>query len=196
MSNLPELPPPVTRTEQLTVKKAFPAIGAGFFILTHIINCICVVVIFIHLGLTIPALMPYAGAVFFAFVFIIGCYWGILRLAAPERAGNSILEWSSKVQASSNTSDEKISRARRIFFGTTGVLYACGGLTNLLFSRKSPDYSVYKFAFGLLCLSFGAGFICVAYIGRLPTKKGNHDSQSESDEVTPGEYKDDNTTAQ
>ncbi|KAG0702128.1 hypothetical protein DFH29DRAFT_923215 [Suillus ampliporus] len=201
MSNLPE--PPQKLTERLTVKKAFQAIGAGIFILAGLIDSFCITVVFIHLSATIPALKLYAGyvasytlgarTVFLVVVFLVGCYWCILRLVAPERAGSSILEWNSKVQA--NTSNEKLGRARRIW-SVVGALNTCNGLFSVFRWWKAPDFDVYQFVTGLALLSLGAGSIYVAYVGRLSPKKINNVSQPELDEVTPGEDKDDSTTTQ
>ncbi|KAG1777910.1 hypothetical protein EV702DRAFT_1098350 [Suillus placidus] len=126
MSNLSESPPSLT--EKLTVRKVLRAIGAGIFLLSHIINGICMAVIFTYLAATIPALEPYAiyfaaytlGArtVSLTCVFLVGCYWCCLRLIAPKQAG-SISEWSSKVNAhfceALNPSNGKLGRAGRTY---------------------------------------------------------------------------------
>ncbi|KAG1744639.1 uncharacterized protein EDB91DRAFT_1246754 [Suillus paluster] len=215
MLNLDE-PPPVT--EQLTVKKALRVVGIGLYVIAHIINGLCIAVVFIHLGSTVPTLKPYAGyvafytlgarSIFFVVVFFVGCYWCILRLVAPKQAGSNISDWSLKMQASMNPSDGKIGRARRIFsvatysFAAVGALNTYNGSSIVFRSWKAPEFSAYQFVAGLVLLGAAAWLIHIAYAGRLPTNKGenitlgNNDSQPESDEVTPGEYKEDDTTAQ
>jgi hypothetical protein len=218
MSNLPE--PPPSLTEKLTVKKVLRVIGAGILVFSNIINSICIAVIFIYLGSTIPVLKPYAGyvavymlgarTVFFALVFLIGCYWCCLRLVAPKQAGSSISEWSSKAQArfreTSSPSNGKLGNAGRTYFATMGILNTFNGLGFGFRSWKEPVFGVYQPVISIIYLIAAAWSIRTAYVGRVPTKKGtrgknmtvgNNDGQPETDEVTPpGKYKDDNTTTQ
>ncbi|KAG1777908.1 hypothetical protein EV702DRAFT_1098342 [Suillus placidus] len=126
MSNLSESPPSLT--EKLTVRKVLRAIGVGIIFLSHIINGICMAVIFTYLAATIPALEPYAiyfaaytlgATVFLTFVFLVGCYWCCLRLMAPKQAGSSISEWGPKVSAhfreALSPSNGKLGRAGRTY---------------------------------------------------------------------------------
>lgn len=219
MSNLPEPPPSVT--EKLTVKNVLQTICAGVFVLSNIINNVCIAVIFIYLGSTIPVLKPYAdyvavymlGArtVCLVLVFFVGCYWCCLRLVAPKQAGSNISQWGSKLQASCKAfspKNGKIGRAGRTYFAVVGVLNTFNGLGSALLSWKQPKFGVYHPMMGIIYLLCAAWSIRIAYVGRVPTLKGtrgedmtltvgNDDSQPESDEVTPpGEYKDDDTTTQ
>ncbi|KAG1844704.1 hypothetical protein F4604DRAFT_219873 [Suillus subluteus] len=125
MSNSTEPPPPLT--EKLAVKKVLTSIGAGIFVLSNIINSICIAVIFTYLGSTIPVLGPYARyvavytlgvrTVFLTCAFLVGCYWCCLRLVAPKQAGSSISEWCSKAKVHPwnflNPSNGKLGRAGR-----------------------------------------------------------------------------------
>ncbi|KAG1807868.1 uncharacterized protein BJ212DRAFT_732170 [Suillus subaureus] len=163
MSNSLEPPPPLT--EKLTVKEVLISIGVGIFFLFNVINSICIVVIFIYLGSTIPVLKPYAtyvavytlGArtVFFACMFLVGCYWCCLRLVAPKQAGSSISEWYSKVQVHSSKASvpsyRKLGKAGRTFFATTGVLYAFNGLHYCFRPERVPEFGVYKPVIGEGC---------------------------------------------
>ncbi|KAG2344230.1 hypothetical protein BDR05DRAFT_962135 [Suillus weaverae] len=208
MSNLSESPPSLT--EKLTVRKVLRAIGVGIIFLSHIINSICIGVIFTYLAVTIPALEPYAiyfaaytfGArtVFLTCVFLAGCYWCCLRLIAPKQAGSSISEWGSKVSAhireALNPSNGKLGRAGRTYYAATGVLSIFDGWFFGFRSWKEPDsaFRVYRPAIAVLFLICAAQLIQIAYVGRVSTKKGtrgenmavgDNDSQPESDEVNP-----------
>lgn len=190
-------------------------IRAGIFILSNIINSICIAIIFDHLGSTIPVLVPYttyvfaytigARTTFLIRVFLIGCYWCCLRLVAPKQAGSSISEWVSKLQAHSgalNPNHEKMSRARRTFFATTGVISTFNGLQCGFRSWQGPDFADQ--------LMLAAIFLFVAalsiQIACIPIEKGtrgenttvvNNDGQPEQNEVTPVcEHKDDDNTTQ
>ncbi|KAG2121316.1 hypothetical protein DEU56DRAFT_927512 [Suillus clintonianus] len=226
MSNLPQ--PPPSSTEKLTARKVFRAIGVGIIVLASLINSICIAAIFIYIGFTIPALRPYAGYVGFYTlgartitllgVFSIGCYWCCLRLVAPKQAGSSLKEWRLKFEKTLCPSDGKLSKAARRYFGelftlnqtsdcadvlsipvAMGILNTFSGLRSVFYSWKEPEFSRYQFVMGVILLFCGAQSSYIAYVGRVPRKKGtggknmtvgNNVSQPKySDEVTPaGEY--------
>jgi hypothetical protein len=216
MSNLPEPPPPLI--EKLTAKKVLKFIGFGIFILSNIISRICIAVIFIYLGSTIPVLEPYANyvaiytfggrTIFLICVFLTACYWGCLRLVAPKQAGNSIDEWHSKVIAHSretlNSSNGKLGKAWRTHFALIGILNTFNGLYYC--SVKIPELGIYPNAMGVILLIGAACSIRIAYVGRMSMRKGtrgedmimgNNDTQPESHEISPaGAHKDDGTTTQ
>jgi hypothetical protein len=217
MSNSPEPPPPLT--EKLTVKKVLKSTGVGIVVLSNIINIICIAVIFIYLGSTIPALEPYvsyvaiyalgAGTFFLLLAFLIGCDWCYLRLVAPEQAGSSISEWYSKAKARSyeklKSSNGKLSKARRTNFAIAGVVGIFFGLQNCFRPQEVPvEFGISKPLMGVFLLICGANSIRLAYVGRVPIRKGargedttmgNNDSQPEPSETIPaGEYKDDDST--
>jgi hypothetical protein len=87
-----------------------------------------------------------------------------------------------------------------------GILNTFNALGTGLLLWREPQFGVYQPVKGIVYLFCAALSIRIAYVGRLPMKKGtrgenmtvgNDDSQPESDEVTPpGEYKDDDTTTQ
>jgi hypothetical protein len=215
MSNLTEPPPPLT--EKLNVKKVLQSIGVGIFILSNIVNSICIAVIFIYLGSTIPVLEPYACYVavytlwartaFFICVFLIGCYWCCLRLLAPKQAGSSISKCLKAITNSCETlSNRELGRVGRTFFVIIGIYYTFNALNYCFGSPKVPELSMYR---PVICVSSIINAACsirVAYVGRISIRKGNKsedmtmgndDSQPESDETAPaGEYRDNDTTTQ
>ncbi|KAG2351774.1 hypothetical protein BDR07DRAFT_1441767 [Suillus spraguei] len=197
MSHLPE---PRLLTEKLTVKKVLRAVGAGTFVLSNIINSICIAIIFVHLGSTIPVLKPYAtyvaGYTFGArTMFLTTCFcwmfWCCLRLVAPKQAGNSISEWGSKLKAQSS----KPCRAWRIT--AMGILNIINGLLYgfpLMERTRLRDQLVMAVIFFMLAPR--RALIKKGVRGENMTV-GNTNSQPELNEVTPAcGHKDDDTTTQ
>ncbi|KAG2039398.1 hypothetical protein BDR03DRAFT_951804 [Suillus americanus] len=87
-----------------------------------------------------------------------------------------------------------------------GVLHTYNGLHYCFLPRRVPDFGVYRPVMGVIVLIGAAQSIYIAYVGRVPIKKGtrdanitvgNSDSQPESNEATPaGAHTDDDTTTQ
>ncbi|KAG1841556.1 hypothetical protein DFJ58DRAFT_72995 [Suillus subalutaceus] len=87
-----------------------------------------------------------------------------------------------------------------------GVINTFNGLRFCFGPPILPEFGVYQPVIGVIGLIGAASSIHIAYVGRVPIKKGtrdanmtvgNSDSEPESNEVTPsGTHKDDDTTTQ